>query len=286
MFDDDHRVAGVDESVQHPQQVFDVDKVQTGRRFVEDVDRLAGGPFAQLARKLHALGFTAGQRGRRLAELDVIQSDIMQRLQRPPDLRMVFEMDERLLHVHVEHVGDALSLEANLQRLLVEAVSLADGAGDPDVGEEIHLQLVRAVPFARLAATARHVEREAAGLEAAQFGLGQLRVQVAHQIEQLDVRGRIRAGRPADRALVDVDRLVDVFEPDEAGVRAGLAGPLVDVAVEDFPQDVVHQRTLAAAADTGHADELSQGKAGADTLQIVMRGPVDFDRQATASTAL
>ena len=131
-------------------------------------------------------------------------------------------MVERLLHVHVEHVGDALPLEADVQGLAVEPLPLADRARDPDVGEEVHLELVRAVPLAGLAAAAGDVEAEPARLVAAGLGLGQLGVEVADLVEQLDVRGRVRPGRAADGRLVDVDDLVELVEPVDAVVRAGL----------------------------------------------------------------
>ena len=46
---------------------------------------------------------------------------------------------QRLLDRHVEHVGDRLAAELHLQRLAVVALALADVAGDPDVGQEVHL---------------------------------------------------------------------------------------------------------------------------------------------------
>ena len=45
MFDDDDRVAGIDELLQHFEQLVNIGKMQAGRRLVENVDRLAGRPF-------------------------------------------------------------------------------------------------------------------------------------------------------------------------------------------------------------------------------------------------
>ena len=92
-------------------------------------------------------------------------------------------MLERLLHVHLEHVADALALEPDVQGLAVEPLPLADRAGHPDVGQEVHLQPVRAVPLAGLAPAARDVEAEPARLVAPGLGLGQLRVEVADLVE-------------------------------------------------------------------------------------------------------
>jgi hypothetical protein len=47
--------------------------VQARRRLVQDVDRPPGGAFRELLRQLHPLRLAAGERGRRLAELDVAQ---------------------------------------------------------------------------------------------------------------------------------------------------------------------------------------------------------------------
>ncbi len=231
MLDDQHRVAGIDEIVQHFQQHLDVGKVQAGRRLVEQIERAAGRSFHQLAGELDALGLAAGERRRGLAELEVIEPHVVQRLQLVTDLRDVFEMAERLLHVHLEHFGDALVLEHDLQRFAIEAVAFADRAGDPDVGQKIHFEAVRAVAFARFAAAALHVEAEPARLVAAAFRFGQLRVEVADVVEQLDVRGRVRARRAADRRLIDGDELVELLEAFDPVVRAGLAFAAVQIAV-------------------------------------------------------
>ena len=90
-------------------------------------------------------------------------------------------------------------------------MALADRAGHPDVGEEVHLQPVRAVALARLAAAAGVVEAEPARLVAADLRLAALGEEGADLVEDLDVRRRVRARRAADRRLVDVDHLVDML---------------------------------------------------------------------------
>lgn len=120
-------------------------------------------------------------------------------------------MFERLLDVHIEHFGDVPSLEADLQRLLREPPTLADRTRHPDVRQKIHLQLVRAVAFAGFATTAGDVKAEPARFEAPQLRIRELRVKIANQVKQLDVRRGIRPRRPPDGRLVDVDRLIDVL---------------------------------------------------------------------------
>ena len=59
MLDDDDGVAVVTEPVQYAKQLLDVVKVQAGRRFVEDVERLAGIPLRQFLGELDALRLAA-----------------------------------------------------------------------------------------------------------------------------------------------------------------------------------------------------------------------------------
>ncbi|MGH9174093.1 MAG: excinuclease ABC subunit UvrA, partial [Vicinamibacterales bacterium] len=114
---------------------------------------------------------------------------------------------------HVEDVGDRLVLELDLQRLAVVALAVAGIARDIDIGQEVHLDLDDAVALAGLAAPALHVEREAAGLIAARLGLGEPCEPVANGREGPGIGGRVRARRAADRRLVDVDDLVQIFQP-------------------------------------------------------------------------
>src|SRR5437870_4000445 len=103
----------------------------------------------------------------------------MQRLQPSTDLGDVLEEPERVLDRHIEHVGDAAPLEADLERLPVVALAVALFAGHVHVGQEVHLDLDLAVAATDLAAPALDVEAEPARLVAARPRLLSLREQVA-----------------------------------------------------------------------------------------------------------
>ena len=83
----------------------------------------------------------------------------------------------------------------------------------------MHLDPQLAVPFALLAAAARHVEAEPPRRVAAQLGLGQIGIQRADQIEHAGVGGRVRGRRDAQRLLIDADHLVDLFDAANRVVR-------------------------------------------------------------------
>ena len=112
VLDDDDRVALVDELVEHIQQLARVFEMQTGRRLVEDVERPPGAAPRELARELHTLRFAAAQRRRRLPELDVAKTDILQRAQLVGDRRKVLEQRQRLIDSQVEHFGDRLARDS------------------------------------------------------------------------------------------------------------------------------------------------------------------------------
>ena len=156
------------------------------------------------------------------------------------DLRDILKMQDRLLDVHVENLGDVLPLEPHFERFMVEPTALAQGTCDPDVGQKVHLQLVRAVSLARLTTPPGHVEAEAARFIRPQLRIGQHGIQVADQVEQFHIGRGIGTGCPANRRLVNVNRLVEIGKPFDVRVQPRLSQALVEIPVEGFPEDVVH----------------------------------------------
>src|SRR3954454_24015390 len=102
-------------------------------------------------------------------------------------------------------------------------MAVTDRASNPNVGQKIHLEAIRAVAFAGFATAALHIEAEAAWLVSAALRLGKLRVQAADVVEEFNVRARIRPRRSANRRLVDDDELVELVDAFDAIVLARLA---------------------------------------------------------------
>ncbi len=105
-----------------------------------------------------------------------------------------------------------LPLIANMKGLAAKPFALADRAGDPDIGEKIHFQPVRAIALAGLAPASRDIEAEPARSVTARFRLGHPREEVANLVKQLDVGRRVGARSSTDRRLVDIDHLVEMLE--------------------------------------------------------------------------
>src|SRR2546425_8294892 len=101
VLDHEHRVAGVDEAVEHAAQRPDVVEVQAGRRLGEDVELAprAGFPARerQLAGDLQALRLAARERGRRLAEPQVAEPDLLRSEEHTSELQSLAYLVCRLL---------------------------------------------------------------------------------------------------------------------------------------------------------------------------------------------
>ena len=155
-------------------------------------------------------------------------------------------------------------------------MAFTDRAGHPDVGQEIHFQLGRAVALARFAAARRHVETEPARFVTTHARVGKLCEQGADVVEQLHVGCRVGPGRAPDGRLIDVDRFVQMRQPIDTAVGAGSPLSFVDLAIQHLPQDVVHQRTFARPADARDTNERLQRDGDVDAFQVVVSGSDDL----------
>ena len=133
VLDHDHRRAAVDQPVEQRDEAVDVVHVQAGRRLVED-DRLRA--RVELVGQLEPLALAAGERGERLAEREVAEADVADRLQALAD-RLLGEELERRVGLHVVDVGDARVAQGVLEHLVGEAPALA-ALADADHGVEVH----------------------------------------------------------------------------------------------------------------------------------------------------
>src|SRR6185503_16237158 len=118
---------------------------------------------------------------------------------------------DRLVDAHRQHFAHGLAAQPHLQRLGIEARAAATLAHHAHVGQEGHLDLFDALAFARLAAAARRVEREAARGPAAHARLGGVGEQLADVVPEADVGRGTRARRLADRRLVDFQHALDAL---------------------------------------------------------------------------
>src|ERR1700730_8197450 len=110
VLDHDDGVAALHQPAEHPEELADVLEMQSRGGLVQHVDGPPGGAALQFGRELDPLRLTTGQGGRWLAQPDIPEADVGERLQVPVDGGHRLEELRRLLDRHVEHVRDRLSL--------------------------------------------------------------------------------------------------------------------------------------------------------------------------------
>ena len=85
VLDDHHGVALIDEGLEHADQSFRVGHMEAGSGLVENVERCAAARFSELVGQLDALCLSARKRVRRLTEMEVAESDVVEDTQGPDE---------------------------------------------------------------------------------------------------------------------------------------------------------------------------------------------------------
>ncbi len=276
VFDDQDRVAVVDELVEGVEQLPDVVEVKAGRRLVEDVERLVGVTPAEMARQLDPLRLPAGERRGRLTERQVPEADVLEDLELVRDRRLPLEEVGRFVDGHLEDVGDVLALVGDVEHLFLVAFAAAGLALEIEIGQKLHLDLHHALALALLAAPPRHVEAEEAGFVAVDLRRPRLTEELADAVERVGIGGGVRARRPPDRLLVDHLHRVDVAVAADGVVLADFpvaASPLQ--ALQALVERLVGEGRLAGAAHARHAHDHAEGDVDVDVLEVVLPGVLD-----------
>ncbi len=222
--------------------------------------------LGELPRQFYPLGFPAGEFCRWLAKLDVPKPHIVQGLELFPDGRDGREEGQRLLHGHIQDLGDVLALVADGQGLLVVAGPLADVAGDVDVGEEVHLDLHLSLALAGLTAAAAEVEGKAGRGVAAHPRLGGSGKHLADGIEGLGVGDGVGAGGAADGRLVHHQYPLEMLPAQDVVVGPGFPRGIPKLPSHPPVEDLLHQGGFARAGNACYTDEKAHGKAHIDPL--------------------
>ena len=151
--------------------------------------------------------------------------------------------------------------------------------GDLDRLEELHLEQSHAGAFAGLAAPALDVEGEAPLGVAAHLRLGQRREEVADLVPDLAVGRRVAARRAADRALVDLDDLVEMLEALELAIRVlpgTTSAPLSSRASARCSTWCTRLLLPEPETPATPTKIVRAGISTLDVLQVVLRGAEDF----------
>ena len=275
VLDEDHAAAGRYEPPQHAHELADVVKVQPCRRLVEHEKAPGGEPArgGKNARELQALGFSPGKGRDGLAELDVAEPHILQRLQSPDDVPVRAEIQACLVHGHFEHVGDghfapAIQVDGHLADFRPVPGSAAVRAAQEHVAQKLHLHALEPCALAGRAAPAARIEAEVSGLVAALGGKRHGGENRADLRERIHVRNGIGARGLANRRLVDEHHFRDAVPADELSVRTAGDG-LPECALQGRHENVAHERRFSRARHAGHHANRPEREGDVDVLEVV-----------------
>ena len=172
MFDNYQGMTPFYQRLESMEQSLDIMEVQTGGWLIEDEERRRLVFLADKVGEFHTLVLTAGEGAGVLAELDIAQSNLLQRFEFADDdaagieiAYMVLELfiaEElyRLVHGHVQHIIDILSSVVYLQDIVLEPLALACLAGKGDICHKLHFDGYVSSSLAFLASSALGIEGE------------------------------------------------------------------------------------------------------------------------------
>jgi hypothetical protein len=177
---------------------------------------------------------------------------------------------------------------SHFERFFHEAFAIADIARNVHRRQEVHLDRDDAIPFARLATAALHVEREPARTPATRARFFGHSKEVADVRPRSGIRRRIAARRPTDGRLVDKDSARDVFGAREFLAVVELCGAIafVEARAQIAVEYLVEECRFARARDTSNAHQLRERYIGVHTFQIELFGPAYLDDTTVGSAAL
>src|ERR1700712_5020326 len=157
--------------------------MQTGRGFVEDVQRFAPLRALQFGGQLDALSLAAGKLRGRLSQPDISQADLPEDAERTAKRGIVGKEIERVVYGHRQDVRNRLIPDLDFQRLDVVARTLAGRTGRVDARQKKQFHAHEPLPLASLAPALRYIERKTARIVPPGAGLLCGRKQLSDMIE-------------------------------------------------------------------------------------------------------
>ena len=225
-----------------------------------------------MSRELQPLRLSAGECRHRLAEAQIFEPNIGERLEGGLHAHIPGEESQRFRHRHFQRVGDRLAIDGDFQYFRPEALAVAIGAAQIDVRQELHLDVFEAVAAAGRAAAVARVEAERPSRVTALFRERLLLEQRADRVERTDVARRIGACGAADRRLIHHHDIVNQIMAAQRAVRAWRLCWFAFVLQERRVKHVLHQRRFTGSGNAGHAYQAIERDRNVDRFEVVFGG--------------
>src|SRR6266849_1478415 len=168
----------------------------------------------------------------------------------------------------------------------IVAAAAANFTHHVDVGKKIHFDAAEAVALAGFAASALHVEAEAAGAIAALARFGKHGEEIAYRSENTGVGGGIGTRGASDGCLIDFDDFVDLVGAQDFAMRRGRFRRAIELLCERAIKNVIDERGFAGAGNTGDDEEHAERQRDINFLEIVGAGAENLNGLSVGAAAL
>ena len=196
MFDDNDRVPFADKAVEGLEQHINVGMMQACGRFIKDKDHRVMLFLCKEGCQFDALALTTGERATALAELDISDTDILERFESFDYLSAFGVLREELdclVNGHTEDVVDGLVAVVHVQDILFEAFAMTLFAFEYEICHELHLDSDGTFPLTSLATSTGGVEREMSRCKTELFRERLLGIETSDLIISLEVGNGVAA---------------------------------------------------------------------------------------------
>ena len=134
----------------------------------------------------------------------------------------------------------------------------------------MHLDFDLPIALAGFATASADVEAESPGTVSVRFAFLRAREQRADIVPQPDIGCGIASGGSSDRALIDVDHLIDVLDAGDLTIGARAPMRMVDAIRQRRSERVGDQRAFAASGNARDDRKRAEGDGERDVVQVVL----------------
>ena len=163
MFDHQNRISGLEQCGETFQQLCDVVKMKSGRRFIKNEECVPLFFLYQMCCKFYALRFAARKCRCRLTETKIAKTNLLENLEFLRDLmsvRIFIEETDGIFNGQSENVVDVLSVPPYFKRFLFVPFAVARFACQIKIRHELHLHFLQTVTLAHVASSSGNIKGE------------------------------------------------------------------------------------------------------------------------------
>src|SRR5262249_37034662 len=191
---------GLDEAPEAIEQTLNISQVQTGGRFIKNVEIVAtSAHLAEFSGELDALGLATGENRGGVAEFQITAAKFVQNFELAHEWPLLLEEADALLDRQFQHLGNVASLPGDFQCLFAVTAALAGRTSDLDIRHEGELRYNGSIAGTFFAAPAFDIKAEGGRTETALLGFVCFGKELPDRVVNTDVSCRIGTWRAANR---------------------------------------------------------------------------------------